>query len=86
VELNIPEDVAKILGDNPDRKALEAILLHLTRSGRVSVAWAGEKLGLDRWQSIEWYTASGYPYPGYTAKDLEEDIRYARTFPKQIDG
>ncbi|MBA2758331.1 MAG: hypothetical protein H0U38_01440 [Chloroflexia bacterium] len=38
MELNIPEDVAEALGENPDREALEAILLHLVRSGRVSVS------------------------------------------------
>ncbi len=84
MELNIPEDVAEALGENPDREALEAILLHLVRSGRVSVAWAGERLGLDRWQSIAWYTSRGYPYPDYTEEDLEEDLRYARNFPGSL--
>ncbi len=86
MELNIPEDVAKVLGANPDREALEAILLHLIRSGRVSVAWAGKRLGLDRWQSIEWYTSRDYPYPDYTEEALEEDLRYARNFPSQTGG
>lgn len=86
VELHIPAEVATALGENPDREVLEAILLHLIRSQRVSVAWAGEILGLDRWQSIEWYTSHGYPYPDYTKEDLEEDLRYARSYPRQISG
>lgn len=84
MELHIPAEVATALGENPDREVLEAILLHLIRSQRVSVAWAGERLGLDRWQSIEWYTSHGYPYPDYTEEDLKEDRRYARSFPRQI--
>ncbi len=78
MDLHIPEDVARALGKNPDREALEAILLHLIRSGRVSVAWAGSRLGLDRWQSIEWYTSHGYPYPDYTELALEEDLQHVR--------
>ncbi len=83
MELNIPEDVAKVLGENADREALEAILLHLIRSERVSVAWAGKRLGLDRWQSIEWYTSHGYPWLEYTERELEEDLRHAENFRKQ---
>ena len=79
MELNIPEDVAKVLGENPDREVLEAILLHLIRSGRVSVAWAGSRLGLDRWQSIEWYTSHGYSWPEYTELEFEEDLRYVKS-------
>jgi hypothetical protein len=86
VELHIPEDIARILGKNPDRAALEAILLHLIRSGRVSVAWAGSRLGLDRWQSIEWYTSHGYPYPDYTEVELEEDLQHASSFSRQSFG
>lgn len=84
MELKIPEDIAKALGENPDQEALEAILLHLIRSGRVSVAWAGKKLGLDRWDSIDWYTARGYPYPDYTEEDIEEDIRNSLQHSNQI--
>lgn len=79
MDLHIPDDVARVLGKNPDREALEAILLHLIRSGRVSVAWAGSRLGLDRWQSIDWYTSHGYSYPDYTEAELEEDLQHVKT-------
>lgn len=45
--LRIPEEVVAALGEDPEREALEALLLHLIRTDRTSVAWAGEKLGLD---------------------------------------
>ncbi len=82
MELKIQDEVAAVLGEDPDREALEVLLLQLSRSDRVSVAWAGGVLGLDRWEAIEWYTSHGYHYPDYTAEDLEEDLRYARSFPQ----
>ena len=36
--INLPEEVVELLGDDPEREALEALLLHLIRTGRVSVA------------------------------------------------
>lgn len=77
VELKIPEEVARVLGEDPDREALEALLLHLIRADRVSVAWAGRVLGLDRWESIEWYTSHGYHYPDLTPEELDEELRRA---------
>lgn len=79
-ELRVPEEVLAALGDEPEREALEALLLHLVRADRVSVAWAGKKLGLDRQEAIRWYTSHGYPFPEYTERDLEEDARYAERF------
>lgn len=79
-ELRVPEEVLVALGDEPEQEALEALLLHLVRADRVSVAWAGKKLGLDRREAIRWYTSHGYTFPDYTEKDLEEDARYAERF------
>jgi hypothetical protein len=36
-ELRVPEEVLTDLGDEPEREALEALLLHLIRADRVSV-------------------------------------------------
>ena len=79
-ELRVPEEVLTALGDEPEREAPEALLLHLIRADRVSVAWAGEKLGLDRREAIRWYTSYGLPFPDYAEEDLEEDARYAEGF------
>lgn len=79
-ELRVPEEVVAALGDDPEREALEALLLHLIRTDKVSVAWAGERLGLDRREAIRWYTSHGYPFPDYTEEDLEADARYAERF------
>lgn len=79
-ELRVPKEVVAELGDDPEREALEALLLHLIRTDRVSVAWAGERLGLDRQGAIRWYTSHGYPYPDPSEEDLEEDFRHAERF------
>lgn len=79
-ELRVPEEVVAALGDEPEREALEALLLHLIRADKVSVAWAGKRLGLDRRGAIRWYTSHGYPFPDYKEEDLEEDVRYAERF------
>jgi hypothetical protein len=78
--LRVPEEVLAALGEDPEREALEALLLHLIRTDKVSVAWAGRRLGLDRQGAIRWYTSHGYPFPDYTGLDLEEDARYAERF------
>ena len=78
--LRVPEEVMAVLGDDPEREALEALLLHLIRTDRVSVAWAGSRLGLDRQEAVRWYTSHGYPFPDYADEDLEEDARHAERF------
>jgi predicted HTH domain antitoxin len=79
-ELRVPEEVVAALGAEPEREALEALLLHLIRADKVSVAWAGQQLGLDRQEAIRWYTSRGYPFPDYAEEDLEEDARHAERF------
>lgn len=78
--LRMPEEVVAALGEEPERAALEALLLYLIRADKVSVAWAGKRLGLGRQEAIRWYTSHGYPFPDYTDQDLEEDARYAERF------
>lgn len=79
LKLDLPPEVAKMLGSDPEQEALEALLLHLVHQGRVTLAWAGERLGMNRWQAMEWYTAQGYPYPNLTAEELEHDINHAKS-------
>lgn len=76
-ELRVPEEVISALGEDPEREALEALLLHLIREEKVSVAWAGEKLGLGRQEAIRWYISHGYPFPDITPEELEEELRHA---------
>ena len=77
VELRVPEEVVEALGDEPEREALEALLLYLIRTDRVSVAWAGKRLGLDRQEAIRWYTSHGYPFPDITPEEFDEELHHA---------
>jgi hypothetical protein len=66
------------LGPDPERSALEAMLLFLISEDKMSVARAGEILSLDRISAIDWYTSHGFYYPDLSEEDLAEDLRHAR--------
>ena len=77
-ELRVPEEVVAALGDEPEQEALKALLLHLIREEKVSVAWAGERLGIDRREVIRWYTSYGYPFPDIAPEEFDEELRHAK--------
>lgn len=59
-------------------EALEGVLLLLVSKGRMSVARAGEILGLEgRLSAIRWYTGHGLPYPDLSEEDFADDLGYA---------
>jgi hypothetical protein len=52
--------------------------LSLISEGKISVARAGEALGLDRMLAVPWYTSHGFYYPDLSQDDLAEELRHAR--------
>jgi len=78
MNLEFPEEVVEALGPEPEHAALEAVLLFLIYEDKISVARAGEILGLDRISAINWYTSHGFYYPDLSEKDLAEELRHAR--------
>ncbi len=78
VSLALPRAIVDALGPEPEREALEAILLFLLAEDRVSVAWAGDVLGIDRLAAVRWYTAHGFPYPDPSPDAVAEDLTFAR--------
>jgi hypothetical protein len=78
MNLEFPEEVVEALGPEPERAALEGVLLFLIYEDKISVARAGEILGLDRISAINWYTSYGFYYPDLSEKDLAEELRHAR--------
>ncbi|MBA4115157.1 MAG: hypothetical protein H0X71_01710 [Rubrobacter sp.] len=78
MELKLPEEVIKALGPEPERAVLEAVLLFLISEDKMSVALAGEILGLDRTSAIRWYTSHVFYYPDVSEEDLAEELHYAR--------
>ena len=78
LQLDLPDEVLSLLGDEPQQEALEGVLLHLIQQQQLTVAKAGSLLGLDRREAIAWYTSRGYHYPNYSAQDfLKHDLAYA---------
>lgn len=78
LQLDLPDGVMTLLGDEPQREALEGVLLHLVQQKQLSVAKAGSLLGLGGSEAIRWYTSHGYAYPNYTIDEfIEHDLAYA---------
>jgi hypothetical protein len=76
VTLRLPDELKDVLGPKPERDALEALLAELAFNGRISVAFAGQVLGLTPGESIEWYTSRGHHYPDLTDEELADELRF----------
>lgn len=78
IKLTLPDEVLGALGPKPEREVLEGVLLLLVSEGKMSVARAGEVLGLKgRISAIRWYTGHGLSYPDLSEEDLADDLKYA---------
>jgi hypothetical protein len=78
LNLELPAEVVDALGPEPEREVIEGVLLLLVSEGKMSVARAGEIMGLGRRISaIRWYTRHGIPYPNLSEEDVADDLRYA---------
>jgi len=78
LKVELPVEVVDALGPEPEREVIEGVLLLLVSEGKMSVARAGEILGLrGRVSAIRWYTGHGLPYPDLSDEDVADDLRYA---------
>jgi hypothetical protein len=77
VQVDMPKEVLELLGEEPERKLLEAMLLQLIHAHQITVGYAGRVLGLRRDDAIKWYTSHGYNYPDLSLEDLADDFAYA---------
>jgi hypothetical protein len=78
LKVELPVEVVDALGPEPEREVIEGVLLLLVTEGKMSVARAGEILGLGgRISAICWYTGHGLPYPDLSKEDVADDLRYA---------
>jgi hypothetical protein len=78
MRVELPAEVVEALGPEPKREVLEGVLLLLASEGKMSVARAGEILGLKgRVSAIRWYTGHGLPYPNLSEEDFTDDLEYA---------
>lgn len=57
LNLRLPDEVVEALGPEPERGALEGVLLLLVGEGKMTLERAGEILGFgDREEAARWYT------------------------------
>ncbi len=78
MRVELPAEVVEALGPEPEREVLEGVLLLLVSEEKMSVARAGEILGLKgRVSAIRWYTGHGLPYPDLSEEDFADDLKYA---------
>ncbi len=70
VKLTLPDEVVEALGRDPEREALEGILLLLVGEGRMSLERAGGILGFeDREEATRWYAERALLRPKPEAGD-----------------
>jgi hypothetical protein len=78
LKVELPAEVVDALGPEPEREVIEGVLLLLVSEGKMSVARAGEILGLrGRISAIRWYTGHGLTYPDLSEEDVADDLKYA---------
>lgn len=86
VTFELPEDLARLLGENSpelSRVALESLALEGIRSGKINVAQARRLLGISsRYQMDGFLKAHGVLLPG-TLSDIERDAETAIHFRNQ---
>lgn len=93
VKLTLPDEVLEALGPDPEREALEGLLLLLAGEGRLSLERAGDLLGLESREKAErWYAERvssrsdfGNEEPlhleDFTKEDLDSSNRFLRITP-----
>ncbi len=86
VTLELPEDLARLLGDNAvglSRVAMESLALEGIRSGKISVPQARRLLGISsRYEMDGFLKAHGVMLPG-ALSDIERDAETAILFRNQ---
>ncbi|HEV1284373.1 MAG TPA: UPF0175 family protein [Bryobacteraceae bacterium] len=83
VTLEVPEDLAPLLGENPaglSKAALEALALEGLRSGKISVAQARRLLGIRSRYEMDGFLKAHEIFLPITVEDVERDAATSRSF------
>jgi hypothetical protein len=83
VTLEVPEDLAQLLGKDPaglTKAALEALALEGLRSSKISVAQARRLLGFASRYEMDGFLKSHEIFFPLTVEDVEADAATARAF------
>lgn len=93
LNLHIPDEIVEALGSEPEREALEGMLVLLVGEGKMTLERAGEVLGLEgRDEVVRWYTARTQYRPNPEAGEVgglvfiedltREGLRHSKKFLK----
>jgi hypothetical protein len=83
IKLTLPEEVLKALGPDPEREALEGVLLLLVGEGRLSLERAGEVLGFGNGdEARRWYVERARSQP---EEVIEEPVFLESLTQEQLD-
>ncbi len=89
LNLRLPDEVVEALGPDPEREALEGVLLLLVGEGRMPLERAGVILGFgDREEAARWYAERALPRPKPDAGDpfeTEEPVFLENLTQKELD-
>lgn len=83
VTLDVPEDIAPLLGQSPaglTRAALEALALEGLRSGKISLAQARRLLGIESRYDMDGFLKAHQILLPLTIEEVERDAETARSF------
>ena len=78
VSIDISQDAERTLraewGGNLEQAAKEALLIESYRTGKITVGFLAQILGLSRWEAESWLGSRGINW-NYDLSDLEADRR-----------
>ena len=89
LNLRLPDEVVEALGPEPEREALEGVLLLLIGEGKITLERAGEVLGFgDREEAARWYaerTSSRLALEPYSSSAVEEIVHLEDLTQEELD-
>lgn len=83
IKLEVPEELAPLLGDNPaglSKAALEALALEGLRAGKISVAQARRLLGVPSRYEMDGFLKAHEIFLPVTVEEVERDAATAVAF------
>lgn len=85
----MPDEVARRLGDEPEREVLEGVLLLMVGEGRLSLEKAGGILGLDAVEAARWHEERTSRRVDTATEDtdwLDEIVNFEDLTPEELDN
>lgn len=75
LRIEVPQVLAEILGPDPSRGALEAMVAELVFNESISLGFAGDLLGMTSVDALDWYVRRGHEPRYKTADEIDSDIQ-----------